>query len=167
MDDTSVPQNPSNSPPSVPFLTRFIATGMFSGYSPFAPGTAGSIVGLLLYLIPGMEQPLVLSIAIVLTFIIGTRTSAVMEKHFGEDPSIVVIDEVVGMWISLLFLPRGLMIGIAAFFFFRLYDIIKPPPARQLERLKNGWGVMMDDVAAGIYANATVWIIRFVFPNWF
>lgn len=167
MADTSVQQNPSNVSSSVPFLTRFIATGLFSGYSPIVPGTAGSAVGLLLYLIPGMEQPPILGIVTLVVFLVGTKTSAAMEKQFGEDPPIVVIDEVVGMWISLLFLPKSILVAVLAFFFFRIYDIIKPPPARQLEHLTNGWGVMMDDIAAGIYANATVWIIRYIVPHWF
>ena len=149
-------QSPNNDVPPVHFLTRFIATGLFSGYSPVVPGTAGSIVGLLLTLIPGMEQTVILATSVVIVLIIGAATSAQMEKRFGEDPPIVVIDEIVGMWISLLFLPRTLWVSILAFFLFRLYDIIKPFPARQLERVENGWGVMLDDVAAGIYANISV-----------
>jgi phosphatidylglycerophosphatase A len=88
-----------------------------------------------------------------------------MERSFGEDPSIVVIDEIVGMWISLLFLPRSIATVLAAFLFFRAFDIIKPPPARQLERLKGGWGVMLDDAAAGVYANVAVQLLCFLFPQ--
>jgi phosphatidylglycerophosphatase A len=69
------------------------------------------------------------------------------------DPSIVVIDEVVGMWISLLAIPMGISAAILAFLFFRTFDILKPFPARQMEHLPGGWGIMMDDVVAGIYAN--------------
>jgi phosphatidylglycerophosphatase A len=159
-----MPQN-QNKHSDIPFFSRFIATGFFSGYSPIVPGTAGSLVGLVLYAIPGMEKTLTLSLAIAATFFIGVFTSNHMEQKLGEDPQVVVIDEIVGMWISLLFLPKGLWIGLLAFFFFRVYDIIKPPPARKLEFLKNGWGIMLDDVAAGIYANVTVKVLLLIFPN--
>lgn len=151
-------------PASVSLFVRFIATGFFSGYSPVIPGTAGSLVGLALYAIPGMEIPPVLAIATAAVFAIGTWSSARMERVYGEDPSIVVIDEVVGMWISLIFLPKTLWIAALAFFFFRVYDIIKPPPARQSERLRNGWGIMVDDIVAGVYANLTVHVLVLIFP---
>lgn len=154
-----------NNSPRVSFPTRFLATGFFAGYSPVIPGTAGSLVGLLLYAIPGMENTLTLSAASLLVLLVGTFVSAKMEKQYGEDPSIVVIDEVVGMWISLLILPKNLLVALMAFVWFRVYDTIKPPPARQLERLQHGWGIMLDDVAAGIYANITVRIILYLFPN--
>ncbi len=157
-------QSHGNSP-SVSFFTKFIATGLFSGYVPIAPGTAGSFVGLLLYMIPGMEAPLTLGVVTVVIFFAGIVASKQMEKTFGEDPSIVVIDEVVGMWISLLFLPKGMWIALLAFLFFRIFDIFKPPPARQLEPLKNGWGIMLDDVVAGVYANIAVQIILYFIPK--
>lgn len=146
---------------SVSFLTRCIATGLFSGYSPIASGTAGSFVALLLYFIPGFEQPLTLGTIIAATFIIGTVVSSIMEKKFGDDPSIVVIDEFVGMWISLLFLPQTFLAVTLAFFLFRAHDIVKIPPARQLEAIPNGFGIMLDDVVAGIYANISVRIVLF------
>jgi len=150
---------------AVPFLSRCIATGFFAGYSPIVPGTAGSLVGLVLYAIPGMENTLTLAVATVAVLLLGAFTSNQMEKEFGEDPQIVVVDEIVGMWISLLLLPKGIWIALLAFFFFRVYDTIKPPPARQLEHLRHGWGVMMDDVAAGVYANITVQVIYHLVPN--
>ncbi|MGA2623239.1 MAG: phosphatidylglycerophosphatase A [Bacteroidota bacterium] len=154
----------SNNPP-VSFPTRFLATGFFAGYSPVIPGTAGSLVGLLLYALPGMENTLTLGAASLVMLLVGTFVSAKMEKRYGEDPSIVVIDEVVGMWISLLTLPKNLVVALMAFVWFRVYDTIKPSPARQLERLQHGWGIMLDDVAAGIYANVTVRIILLLFPR--
>ena len=77
------------------------------------------------------------------------------------------IDEIVGMWISLLFLPKTFFVILLAFIFFRLFDILKPPPARQLEPLPNGWGIMLDDVMAGIYANLAVRLVLLVFPTVF
>jgi phosphatidylglycerophosphatase A len=153
-----------NGRPGVPFLTRFIATGFFAGYSPIVPGTAGSLVGLVLYCIPGVENTAVLSALSAAVLLLGAAVSATMERHFGEDPQIVVIDEVVGMWISLLLLPKSIVLAAAAFVLFRVYDTIKPPPARQLERVRRGWGVMLDDVAAGVYANLSVRILMWVLP---
>jgi phosphatidylglycerophosphatase A len=157
--------DPQNTRTEVPFVVRCIATGFFSGYSPVVPGTAGSLVGLVLYAIPGMEHTLVLSIAIAVTFLVGVYASRRMEEKFGEDPQIVVIDEVVGMWISLFLLPKGILTSLAAFVLFRVYDTIKPPPARNVERFRFGWGVMLDDVAAGVYANLTVRVLLFFFPG--
>ncbi len=74
-----------------------------------------------------------------------------------KDPHPIVIDEIVGMWIALLFVPPGVAYFVAAFLLFRLFDIIKPTPARQAELLKGGWGIMLDDVFAGIYAGAAVY----------
>jgi phosphatidylglycerophosphatase A len=162
MPDTSVPQAPRNAPPSLP--VRLIATGLFSGYSPAAPGTAGSLVGLGIYFIPGFESPALLSCAIVVMFFLGVFTSARMEQELGEDPPVVVIDEVVGMWISLLFLPKGIWIAGVSFLLFRAFDIVKPPPARNLEALRNGWGIMLDDVAAAVYANAAARVALLLLP---
>jgi len=90
-------------------------------------------------------------------------------SHASADPSIVVIDEIVGMWASLLLLPKSLPILILAFCFFRLYDIVKPYPARLLERLPRGWGIMVDDLVAAAYANlsthAILLLARTLFPN--
>jgi phosphatidylglycerophosphatase A len=159
-----MPQNQSKQN-TVPFFSRLVATGFFSGYSPIIPGTAGSLVGVALYFIPGMENNLTLAIVTIIIFILGTVTSAQVERQFGEDPQIVVIDEIVGMWVSLIAFPKTLWIILLAFFFFRLYDIVKPPPARQLEHLKHGLGIMLDDIAAGIYANITVRILLLIFPG--
>ena len=145
-------------------VSRFIATGIYSGYSPVASGTAGSLVGLLFYAIPGMERTMTLAIVTTIMFFIGSVTSGEMERIHGEDPSIVVIDEIVGMWISLLFLPKGIIVALLAFLFFRAYDIVKPPPARQSERIPHGWGIMLDDVFAAIYANISVQIIIYFIP---
>ncbi|MBI5020302.1 MAG: phosphatidylglycerophosphatase A [Ignavibacteriales bacterium] len=164
MHDTSTNQ-PNPNKRSVPFFSHLIATGLFSGYSPIAPGTAGSIVGMLFYMIPSFEYPIIISSLISIFFFIGVYVSSKMERSFGEDPQIVVIDEVVGMWISIAFLPKTILIAFLGFLLFRFYDIFKPPPCRKLESLKNGWGIMLDDVMAGIYANLTIQLILFSFLN--
>jgi phosphatidylglycerophosphatase A len=182
--NTSAPVDRDDAPQAgrIPFIHNLIATGLFSGYSPWASGTAGTAVGLLLYLIPGMEAPLTLSIAIIIGFFAGVWSSArvaavvghrltrsaelakaafqkdtAKDEHKTADPSIVVIDEIVGMWITLLFLPKTIPVMIIGFFAFRAMDIIKPQPARYLEHVPNGWGIMLDDVIAGVYANLLTW----------
>ena len=149
----------------VPLLQRMldqgaalVATGGFSGYAGIVPGTVGSLVGLLLYL-PLMASPILLRVvAAVALFFLGVFASSRVEKIWRiKDPHPVVIDEIVGMWIALLFVPHDVAYFIAAFVLFRLFDVIKPFPARQAELLKGGWGIMLDDVFAGIYAGAIVY----------
>ncbi len=133
----------------------FIATCGYVGYVPVAPGTAGSIAGLALYgaagLLGGTQVEIGL-LAVVLA--VGVWSSAASERHFGEtDPGAVVIDEVAGMLITLLALEPtwgGVLAGLLAF---RFFDVVKPFPARWAERLPGGWGVMADDVIAGLYAH--------------
>ena len=164
MENSSAPSIPSKpSPPA--FYVRLLAMGFFAGYSPFAPGTAGSIVGLAIYFIPGMETPIALSIASLAGFFSGVGVSTMMTKQLGEDPPVVVIDEIVGMWISLILLPKTLAVALLAFLFFRIYDIFKPPPARRMERVRDGWGIMLDDVVAAVYANVSVRLILIAVPT--
>jgi phosphatidylglycerophosphatase A len=158
----------------VPFAVRFIATGFYTGYVPWASGTFGSLAGLLLFLIPGAASPGVLALLILLGFAIGvytagrvaeaegnvlTRSAAAAKAmfqpgdHAHADPSIVVIDEIVGMWISLAGIATGAPALITAFILFRVFDVLKPEPARSIEKLPGGWGIMLDDVVAGVYAN--------------
>lgn len=147
---------------NIPFVARIFATGLFTGYSPIAPGTAGSALGLAIYLISGVGDTHFFIPLIIINFIIGVITSSILEKSLGNDPSVVVIDEIVGMWISLLFLPSNLVIIISAFLLFRIFDIVKPFPCRRAEKLKLGWGIMLDDVVAGIYANLLLQIAVFI-----
>ncbi|MGH7767576.1 MAG: phosphatidylglycerophosphatase A family protein [Candidatus Binatia bacterium] len=135
----------------------WIATGGFSGYAGIVPGTVGSLVGLVLYL-PLTASPIaVRCVAAVVLCFLGIFASDRLEKIWKiKDPSPVVIDEIVGMWIALLFVPHEIGYFLAAFVLFRLFDVIKPFPARQAELLKGGWGIMLDDVVAGIYAGAAI-----------
>lgn len=146
-------------------LARAVATGLGSGYSPVAPGTAGSVVGLALYW-PLASAPVPWAIGfLAVLFGAGVAASTAMARRLGiEDPGVVVIDEVVGMWISLLFLPFTWKTVVLGFFLFRVMDIVKPYPARQLENLPGGWGIMLDDVMAGIYANLALRVVLLVWP---
>jgi phosphatidylglycerophosphatase A len=134
-------------------LTKLFASGLFTGYVPVASGTAGSALAVALYFIPGFESPIIISLILLTVFVLGVKTSSIMEKRYGHDPAEVTIDEVVGMWISLYLLPKTILVSLAAFFIFRLFDILKPLHARKFDKMLGGFGVMMDDVVAGIYAN--------------
>ena len=130
-----------------------VATVCGLGYAPVAPGTFGSAAGLLLWwLLPA--SPVVGAAAIVAIFIVGSWGGNVAERHFGRtDPGQVVIDEVMGMLITLFLNPVGWMGALAGFFLFRVFDVIKPYPANRLEQLHGGVGVMADDAMAAVYAN--------------
>jgi phosphatidylglycerophosphatase A len=142
------------------------ATVLGVGYAPVAPGTFGSAAGLLVWwLLP--SSPAIQIGAIVAIFIVGSWSGSVAEKHFGRtDPGQVVIDEVMGMLITLLFNPVGWMGATLGFLLFRVADIVKPYPANRLERLHGGIGVMADDGMAAIYANlalrACLWLFGHV-----
>ncbi len=131
-----------------------VATGGGSGYSPIAPGTAGSLVGLLLWGLLAPLHPVALLGCVGLLSILGAWAAGRAEQLFGQhDDGRITIDEVVGMLVSLAFLPARLDVALVGFALFRLFDIWKPPPIRLAERLPAGWGVMADDLVAGLYAN--------------
>ena len=147
------------------FLHKIIATAFGAGYSPFAPGTAGALVGLLAWWgaaqvidDPSYFQWLMLGAAL-LVFLLGTWSADALEQEWGKDPSRVVADEVVGMWISLLWVPLSWPYLLTGFVLFRIFDIWKPLYVRSMERLPGGWGVMMDDVLAGLYANLVLQVL--------
>lgn len=129
-----------------------IATGLGIGYSTYVPGTVGSLAALFIYVIVPVGDLSWLIICIV-TLFIGIWVSGSVEKDKGKDPAIVVIDEFVGQWIAILFLPRLLWIYVAGFVLFRILDIMKPFPADKIEKTEGGIGIMLDDVIAGIYTN--------------
>jgi phosphatidylglycerophosphatase A len=129
------------------------ATALGVGYAPFAPGTFGSAVGLVLWW--GLPASIgAQATAIVVLFIVGAWSGAIAERHYGTtDPSVVVIDEVMGVLITLFLNPVGWTGAFAAFLLFRIFDVVKPYPSNQLERLPGGVGVMADDAMAAVYAN--------------
>lgn len=133
-------------------ISSWIATGFGIGYLPLAPGTWGSLAAFFVwYFFMTDISPFLLVIISLTVFFIGVLTSnAVIQTTAKSDPSEVVIDEFAGQWIALIALPHTLGYGIAALVLFRILDIFKPPPIKQLERLPGGWGIMLDDAAAGI-----------------
>jgi len=150
-------------------LAILISTAGFLGYAPIAPGTVGSLAGLALWVAvraagtPGLELAIILAVTGV-----GVWSSAVAERHFRTtDPGPVVIDEVAGMLVSLVWIDTGYAGLAAGFVLFRIFDIIKPYPAGRLERLPGGLGIMADDVMAGVYANLALRLLIVVAPAWF
>ena len=130
-----------------------LGTGFGLGYSPIAPGTAGSILATLVafFVIKGNAPYLI--IATIVIFTVGVIASSFIEKEREiKDPSLVVIDEIVGMWISVLFIPHVWWSFLIAFALFRFFDVVKPFPANNLQKLHGGLGIMIDDVIAGVYA---------------
>ena len=142
-------------------LIRLISSFFFIGYSPYAPGTIGSLAGLGLYWVLSRHCSLGLYFLILaLLFIIGILIGKKAEEAFGKkDCRKFVLDEVCGMLIALAMVPFGLFYIITGFILFRLFDILKPFPAKLAEKLPHGWGVMLDDVVAGIYTNLALQII--------
>ncbi len=154
----------------VDILSIIFSTGFFTGYIPFASGTFGSIFALIFFFIPEFSNPIILFAFVVLFFIVGIFTSNIMIKRYGDDPSVVVIDEIVGMWITVFisgFIAFDYITLIIAFSMFRLFDIIKVYPAIYFDKMKNGFGIMMDDVIAGVYAGIVTAIILFLLKPMF
>ena len=143
------------------FIYEFIATVGFVGYSPKAPGTAGSFVTLLLvYFLPTisfLHSIIVLSVI----FFVGVFVSTKIAKYYNlHDPSIIVVDELLGMWIGLLALPKTWWFYLIAFILFRFFDITKIYPINKLEKIKDGYGIMLDDVLAGVFTFLLVHLMK-------
>lgn len=142
-------------------LIMAIATGFYTGYSPKAPGTMGTLVAFpihfLILLLPGHGYYL----ALVAIFVLSIITAGMAEKILDrQDPGLVVIDEIIGMLIGLIGAPLTLPALITAFFLFRLFDIWKPFPASWFDRhLHGGTGIVLDDVVAGIYTLACMQLL--------
>jgi phosphatidylglycerophosphatase A len=145
-----------------------VATFFGSGLLKPAPGTWGSLAALLLWaaLAMGAHAPastvlIALIAGIIVSIAIGVPAASIAARESGrKDPGFVVIDEVAGQWIALLGSPADWKHGLIALVLFRLFDITKPFPARQLEALPEGWGIVFDDVAAGLYAWGVAAILR-------
>ncbi|MFC1666715.1 phosphatidylglycerophosphatase A [Candidatus Omnitrophota bacterium] len=137
-----------------------IASVFYIGYTPVAPGSIGSFAALFLYCFI-KDNPFLMGLGIVVALTLGLLTTGTAEKFFGaKDASEIIIDEFTGMLISLYLLPATMGYVVAAFLLFRFFDIIKPKPIKNLEKLDGSLGIMADDVMAGIYANL---ILQFVY----
>lgn len=133
-------------------IEKIIGSGLFTGFIPIASGTFASFVALLIFLIPGFENPTILMLVISVLIVIGVRIADKFESIYGKDPKQFTLDEFIGMWITLLFIPKKIWFLIPAFLIWRLLDIIKLFPAKKIETIKGGWGVILDDVILGLYS---------------
>jgi len=164
-------KHPINEEVKVPFPITVLGSGFFIGFIPIASGTFGSLLALGIYLLPHVSEFYYLTLILLLVFIIGVYCSDRMRQRYGEDPSQVIIDEIAGQLFTFLigsvvfelFFPfksfdpdtafdTKLVFGIIGFFAFRFFDIVKLEPAKYFDNKDSGWGIMMDDIAAGLYA---------------
>lgn len=146
------------------FLPVMIGTGFGAGFWPWGPGTAGALLATLIWL--ALNLWLVPTILIVVTIVLivvftllGTWATDRLQPFWGDDPSRVVVDEMVGVWLTLL-LATNWWQALLAFLLFRFFDIVKPLGVRKLDRLKGAFWVMADDLLAGCYAGVVLYIIR-------
>jgi phosphatidylglycerophosphatase A len=149
-------------------LAVFIATVGYCGYFPIAPGTVGSAAGLVVYLLVWWSQSPLVEVGLILVlFAAGVWAGTTSERYFGGiDPGPIVLDEVVGMLITLAFIPVGITGALIGFLLFRVFDVIKPFPAGRLEALHGGLGVMADDAMAAVYANIVLRLVLYLRPGW-
>jgi phosphatidylglycerophosphatase A len=147
-------------------LSKIIATFFGLGYAPIAPGTFGALGGFIISFILlkiGLDFNtfhLLHIFLIVVSFFAGIFACKRLSSHWGHDPSKVVIDETLGFWVSILFLPQNILSLAAGFVLFRFFDILKPWGIRKIDNLNSTYSIMLDDVVAGIYTNI---ILQFVF----
>ena len=147
-------------------FATFVATAGYVGYAPVAPGTCGSAVGLAAYAaVRWSDSVIVEGIVLIMALVIGIWSADIVERELGKDPSVVVIDEVLGMLVTLAFIQVSAGGAVLGFFVFRLFDVIKPYPAGRLEHLHGGPGIMLDDAMAGVYSNLTLRVLLAVFPS--
>ena len=151
------------------WVSVIIASVFGAGYSPIAPGTVGALVGCIILWLG--EKTLMLATypspwfflgLIIAVTLLGIWATNQLEKYWGKDPSKVVVDELVGVWIAMIMVPFSWVNLLLAFGLFRFFDIAKPLGIRQMEKMSRGVGVMADDILAGIYSNIVLQIIIFI-----
>jgi len=144
-------------------IIKFFASGFYTGYSPLIPGTTGTIPAwLIAYFLIGPNQ-VSLWIAAILATVLSVYLATIAEPIMGHDSKKIVIDEWVGMFITLILIPFSFMNYIIGFLAFRALDAVKFFPASDAEKLPKGWGVTADDVVAGIQANLLTRLIIYLF----
>ncbi|MCG3114702.1 MAG: phosphatidylglycerophosphatase A [Candidatus Manganitrophus sp. SA1] len=149
-----------------PKWARWVATGLGVGYFPLMPGTLGSLLGVCLFLVLRPLPPILYLLTFITFVLLGVYTAGLSEPFFQKkDASEIVIDEIVTMMGVLFLIPPSVGWWFAGFVAFRVFDILKPPPCRQLERLPGGWGVMADDLLAGAYTVVFLQLLALIFND--
>jgi phosphatidylglycerophosphatase A len=146
-------------------VEKVIGSGFYTGFIPVASGTFGSVVAVLIYLIPGFEKLYIIIPVTLLVFFYGKFIGDKFEAVYGKDPAECTVDELVGTWISLIALPKTFLIILITFLIWRLLDIVKPQPAKKLENLPGGTGIMIDDVVSGLYTLLIMHILVYFFGS--
>lgn len=150
-------------------LALAFASAGYAGYFPIAPGTVGSAFGVgLWWALRSAGATVTVELVVIVALLVsGALAATAVERTTGiTDPGLVVIDEVMGMLVTVVAAPLTWQVALGGFLLFRLFDIVKPPPARQLERAHGGWGIMLDDFAAGVYACAVLQAAVWLAPGW-
>lgn len=164
-------KNPVKEHVKVPFLVTLIGSGLFTGFSPVASGTVGSLLAFAVYLLPHFSQWYILVPSIAVFFGIGVYCSDKMRERYGEDPAEVVIDEIVGLWFTYLIgsivfelfftfksfdpdikFSTKIVFAIVGLVVFRFFDIIKLEPAKYIDSRDSGLNIMLDDIISALYA---------------
>ncbi len=144
-------------------LILLLASGFGTGFSPVVPGTMGTLLAIpFCFFLSFIPFP-IYELTIVAFFFLSCWISESAQNYWGKkDDRRIVIDEIMGFFVTMMWVPRTTGFFVMAFFLFRFFDIIKPPPLRRLERLNGGFGVVLDDVGAGVYANVVLQVIRLI-----
>lgn len=141
------------------FIVKILSTFLFVGYLPFMPGTFASVAGIFLFYLV-KDSIFIYTLFTLLLIILGFLISGEAEKIFNKkDAKYIVIDEIVGMLLSLIFIPYDIRFVVIAFIFFRILDGLKPYPADRLQGLKGSIGIMGDDIVAGLYTNIILQVL--------
>jgi len=144
-------------------IIKLLSTFFGIGYLPYCPGTWASLLGIGIYFLLRNYFVIYIGLAII-TLITGFLISGKAEDKFKEvDSSFIVIDEIAAMLVLLIFVPRSLIFLTLAFFIFRAIDILKPFPIKKIEKFSGSWGIMGDDLLAGVYTICVIWIINNLF----
>jgi phosphatidylglycerophosphatase A len=142
-------------------LILLLASGLGAGFSPFAPGTAGTLVAIPIELLLSPIRSPVYELTLLTFFFFSSWIAERAQNHWQKkDDQRIVIDEIMGYFLTMLWIPKTLLFISVGFLLFRLLDIVKPFPCRQLEEVRGGFGVVLDDVFAGIYANIGLQLLR-------
>ena len=153
-------------------MDKQIVTFFGVGYTPIAPGTAGALVGGILFYLLSLalinygldfyEVQIILILITIAVLLMGVRSIRKVENTWKHDAQQIVIDEVIGVWIAMLFIPVTWFNYLLAFVLFRIFDIAKPFFIKKIDKLKSSWSIMLDDVVAGVYANLVLQLIIYL-----
>jgi len=137
-----------------------ISSGLGTGYSPVAPGTFGTLLASILYLLILPQNIYAYFAILIILGFTAVFVSAEADKLYeSDDNPRIVIDEIVGLWVTMALLPKSIELAVIGFVLFRFFDVIKPLYIRQIQKLNGGWGIVADDVLAGIYSNIILQVL--------